>query len=255
MAAILLACAHLLGGRIGVGLMAVVLVGGLLFLPKTRPAVLLRFFRAYELEPAMAPGLHAAVAMLAARGGLPRPPALVVVNNPTVTAFSVGGAKDSAIGVSNRLLYKLDAHELEGIVAHEMSHIIAGDVTLFALSQVIARIGRALALAGFALFVLFGVLGGGPISLAALLLVCVAPLGMAMMQSALSRNREYDADRAAARLIGDPHGLAKALERIDADRHGEMQRFFSPFSEQRLPSFLRTHPPVAARVARLLETA
>lgn len=254
MAAVLLEAAHLLGGPIATGLMAVVLAGGWLFSPKARPAMLLRVFRAYELEPAMAPGLHAAVASLATRAGLPRPPTLYVVHNPAITAFSVGVAKDSAIGVSDRLLYRLDARQLEGIVAHEMSHIVSGDVTLLALSQVMARLGRTMALVGFALFVLFGALGGGPISLSALLLVCAVPLGVSLFQFALSRNREYDADRLAALLTGDPHALADALQRIDADRHGEMQRFFSTLSERRLPQFLRTHPPVADRVARLRGT-
>lgn len=255
MAAVLLAAAHLLGGAIATWLMAAILAGGWLFSPKARPAMLLRLLRAHELEPAMAPGLHAAVGALAARAGLARPPTLYVVHNPTVTAFSVGVARDSAIGISNRLLNRLDAPQLEGIVAHEMSHIVAGDVALLALSQVMARLGRTMALIGFALAVLFGALGGGPISFGALLLVCAVPLGVSLLQFALSRNREYDADRLAAQLIGDPRGLAEALQRIDSDRHGEMQTFFSTLSEQRLPQFLRTHPPVSDRVARLLGSA
>ena len=142
-----------------------------------------------------------------------------------------------------------------GIVAHEMSHIVAGDVTLFSLGEVIARLVRTLAFVGFVLAILFSALGGGPVSLTALLFVSAAPLGISLIQFALSRNREYDADRAGAALTGDPLGLANALQRIETDRKSSIERVLSPFGEQRLPQLLRTHPPTADRIARLLGTA
>ncbi len=252
MAALLLVSARLLAGPVAVVLVAAVLAAGLVLAPRASPAMLLRLFRAQKLTAHDAPELHAALADLAKRARLPKVPELYVVRNPAITAFSVGGPEDSAIGVSHRVLYRLAPRELTGIVAHEMSHVVASGMALLAVSQFIARLVRSLALFGILFAFVFGALGGASVGLGALLLVCAAPLGVSLIQLALSRNREFDADRAAAQLTGDPRGLASALQRIDSDHQEVWQRLFWPLGGQRMPTLLRTHPPTADRVARLL---
>lgn len=249
MAGVLLYSARTLAGPAAVVVVAVMLAAGLLLAPRATPAMLRRFFRAQPLDPVRAPELYAEVSSLAARAGLARPPALWVVHNPALTAFSVGAPQDSAIGISHRLLHKLSQREIAGILAHEMSHIAAGDMTLLAVANVIGRMVRTLAFLGLLFAFVLVLSGAGAVSMSALFLVAAAPLGVSLIHLALSRNREFDADRAAAALTGDPIGLASALQRIETDQHALLQRMWRAVE---VPALLRTHPPTRDRIARLL---
>lgn len=251
MAAALLLSARLLAGPTAVVVVAVMLAAGLALAPRATPALVQRFFRAIPLEPRDAPDLHAELGSLAARAGLQRPPALWVVHNPALTAFSVGSAEESAIGIYHRLLHKLSRREIAGILAHEVSHIAAGDMTLLAVSNVIGRLVRTITLIGFAFAFAVLLLGAGAVSMGALLLVALAPLSVNLIQLALSRNREFEADAAAVALTGDPVGLASALTRIEADQQGILHRFF-PWRAQPMPALMRTHPHTHARIERLI---
>ncbi len=250
MAGVLLYSARLLAGPAAVVVVAVMLAAGLLLAPRATPAMLRRFFRAQPLDPVRTPELHAEASSLAARAGLARPPALWVVHNPALTAFSVGAPNDSAIGISHRLLHTLSRREIAGILAHEMSHIAAGDMALLAVANVIGRLVRTLAFLGLLFAFLVVLSGAGAVSMSALLVVAAAPLGVTLIHLALSRNREFDADRTAAALTGDPIGLASALQRIETDQHSLLRRMLWRAVE--VPALLRTHPPTRARIARLL---
>jgi heat shock protein HtpX len=250
MAGVLLYSARVLAGPTAVVVVAVVLAVGLLLAPRATPEMLRRFFRAQPVDRARAPELYAELESLAVRAGLARPPALWVVHNPALTAFSVGGPHDSAIGISHRLLHKLSRREVAGILAHEMSHIAAGDMTLLAVANVIGRLVRTLAFLGLLIAFLLVLSGTGAVSMAGLFLVAAAPLCVSLIHLALSRNREFDADRTAAALTGDPLGLASALQRIETDQHTLLRRMLWRAAE--VPVLLRTHPPTRDRIARLL---
>ena len=243
MALVLVLSARLVAGPAGVVLTAGLLVLGMWITPHAKPERLMRFFRAVRVEAHVMPELLGEVREMARKANLPTPPQIYVLHNPGLSALSVGTPKDSAIGLSHRVLYKLTRPQVKAIVAHEMAHIVAGDITILALSQVIARLVRTLA---------FALTRGEAISPLALLLVCFAPLGVTLFQLALSRDREFDADQFAAQLTGDPQSLAAALQHIETDQHSVWQRLFWPMGETKIPTWLRTHPRTQDRVARLL---
>ena len=198
------------------------------------------------------PELVAEVRELARRAKLPAPPQLYVLHTPGLSALSVGTATESAIGISHRVLHRLTRPQVKAIVAHEMAHIVAGDITLLALSQVIARLVRTLAVVGVLFALVVALTSAASVSPLALLLVCIAPLTVTLFQLALSRSREFDADQFAARLTGDAPSLASALQYIETDQQTLWQRMFWPMGEARLPTWLRTHPRTQDRVSRLL---
>ncbi len=252
MALVLVLSARLVAGPAGVVLTAGLLVLGMWITPHAKPERLMRFFRAVRVEAHVMPELLGEVREMARKANLPTPPQIYVLHNPGLSALSVGTPKDSAIGLSHRVLYKLTRPQVKAIVAHEMAHIVAGDITILALSQVIARLVRTLAFVGILLALVFALTRGEAISPLALLLVCFAPLGVTLFQLALSRDREFDADQFAAQLTGDPQSLAAALQHIETDQHSVWQRLFWPMGETKIPTWLRTHPRTQDRVARLL---
>lgn len=252
MALVLVLSARLVAGPSGVVLTAGLLLLGMWVAPHARPERLMRFFRAVRVEPHVMPELLGEVRDMARKANLPTPPQIYVLHNPGLSALSVGTPKDSAIGISHRVLHKLTRPQVKAIVAHEMAHIVAGDITILALSQVIARLVRTLAVVGILFAIVFALTNGGTISPAALFLVSIAPLSVTLFQLALSRNREFDADQYAAQLTGDPHSLALALEQVETDQHSLWQRLFWPMDTRTLPTWLRTHPRTQDRVAKLL---
>ena len=252
MALVLVLSARLVAGPAGVVLTAGLLLVGLWLAPHASPERLMRFFRAVKVDANSMPELVAEVRELARRAKLPAPPQLYVLHTPGLSALSVGTATESAIGISHRVLHRLTRPQVKAIVAHEMAHIVAGDITLLALSQVIARLVRTLAVVGVLFALVVALTSEASVSPLALLLVCIAPLTVTLFQLALSRSREFDADQFAARLTGDAPSLASALQYIETDQQTLWQRMFWPMGEARLPTWLRTHPRTQDRVSRLL---
>jgi heat shock protein HtpX len=238
-----------------------VLVLGVLSLslrPRMRPDWVLRMYRARPLGPAAAPGLHRVVAVLARRAGLPRAPTLYHVPSSMLNAFAVGGPDDAAIGVTDGMLRTLDGRQLTGVLAHEMSHIRSDDLRIMTLADTVSRLTHVIAYVGLLLLVLFGVqmLMAGTVRpfLTALVLIAV-PTVVTLLQAALSRAREYDADLAAVELTGDPLGLAAALRTIGGQEGRVWERIMVPHGRTPDPLLLRTHPPTDERVRRLRQLA
>jgi heat shock protein HtpX len=173
-----------------------------------------------------------------------------------MNAFATGSREDSSVAVSDGILRGLTLRELAGVLAHEVSHIANGDLQVMAFADMVSRIAGLLSLAGQLLLVLslpLMAIGGADVPWVAILILLLAPSMSALVQLALSRNREYDADLGAAELTGDPAGLASALEKLERVGGRYWERILLPDRRVSEPSLLRTHPDTRERVARLRE--
>ena len=205
--------------------------------------------------------LQPIVARLTARMGLPMP-RLWVIPEEAPNAFATGrNPANASVAVTVGLLRLMDERELEGVLAHELGHVMHRDILI---SSVAATIGAAITyLAHFAMFFGGGRRqdddeGGSPI--AALAMMILAPLAAGLIQMAISRTREYSADAAAARYTGSPDGLISALRqlegwsrRIPMDVSPAMSHMYiiKPFSGQSMMRLFSTHPATEERIARL----
>ena len=240
------------------GLVGVFVSGGILMLVGLRvsPALVLRLYRARSLSPLEAPTLFRVVTALAARAELSRPPALYYLPSRIINAFAVGRHNDSAICLSDGLLRALNQEELVGVLAHEISHIRNNDLWIMGLADAVSRLTRMLSWMGQLMLLLnlpMLVLGGDTFPWLLVLPLTGAPILSLLLQLALSRTREYDADLSAATLTGNPRGLANALAKMERLRGSWLERLL--LSGRRLPepSVFRTHPDTADRIRRLLE--
>ena len=189
---------------------------------------------------------------LAERAGLARMPRIYRVPAPALNAFAAGSRGNPAIALTDGLLASLEPRELAGVLAHELSHVRARDVWVMTLAAVVGRMTSLMSFFGqLLLFVLLPIslFTGQGISLLAVVLLIFAPTISGLLQLALSRTREYDADVAAVQITGDPRGLASALAKLERQRGGWMQRIFTA----RAPGWLMTHPSTAERIRRLME--
>ena len=214
--------------------------------------MILRLTRARPLAPEHAPGLYRLAGLLAERARLPRMPRLYRVPAPALNAFAAGSRDNPAIALTDGLLASLEPRELAGVLAHELSHLRSNDVWVMTLAAVVGRMTSLMSLFGQILFFILipvSLFTGQGIPLAAIVLLIFAPTISGLLQLALSRTREFDADIAAIELTGDPRGLAAALTRLERQRSGWMQRIFMA----RAPGWLQTHPSTAERIRRLME--
>ncbi len=249
-----LSASFLFGG--GVGVWVAGLVALMLFLaPRMSPAMVLGLYRAHPLSPGEAPDLYAVVAELARRAGLPRMPALYYLPSTVMNAFTMGSREDAAMVVTDGLLRRLSLRELVGVLAHETSHVRNNDVRVMGLADVVGRLTRILSLMGQLLILVslpMMLFTPGDIPWAGFLLLVFAPSLSALLQLALSRTREFDADLDAARLTGDPAGLASALAKLERYQGGLLERILLPGRRNPNPSLLRTHPETKERIDRLM---
>ena len=227
----------------------------LLFSPQLSGRWVLRMYGARPVPSAQAAQYHQALAVLAQRAGLPRPPTLWWVPSPIVNAFAVGHQNESAIAVTDGLLRTLSPRELVAVLAHEAAHIAHGDLFVMSLADTISRITSAMSFAGLILIFLSlpQALAGGDVDWWPLILLAAAPQVNLLAQLGLSRTREFDADLTAAQLTGDPEGLASALVKLEQIQNGFLRRIFFPGQGVPEPSWLRTHPTTEERVQRLLD--
>jgi heat shock protein HtpX len=221
---------------------------------------------AVPVEPARAPDLYRMVETLAARAGIPTP-RLYVTETAQPNAFATGrNPANSAVAVSSGLLNTLGADEVAGVLAHEIAHIKNRDTLTMTVTATLA--GAISMLAQFGLF-----FGGGnnrdnPLGgVGALLMVFLAPLAAAVVQMAVSRTREYEADRDGAHISGEPLALASALAKISrlaqhtvnvpAERNPAMAHLYiaNPLSGARMDNLFSTHPAVENRIAALQQLA
>lgn len=221
-------------------------------------AVLLRLYRARPLSPAEVPELHAAVAELARRAGLPRAPELAYVPSPMVNAFATGRRDRAVVAVTDGILRTLNLRELVAVLAHEVAHIRNNDLWVMSLADLMSRLTHTLSFVGqislmLSLpWILTGQLG---VNWTVYALVIFAPTLAGLVQLGLSRTREFHADLNAVALTGDPDGLASALVKLERSQVSWWERVFFPGRRIPEPSYLRTHPTTEERIARLRQVA
>jgi heat shock protein HtpX len=260
MSGLLLGIGALLGGNwITIALVLAIAMNGVAYFFSDRIAI--RAAGAVPVSESEFPQLHQIVRGLAAKGGMPMP-RLYVSPSPQPNAFATGrNPNHAAVAVTQGILPILDRRELEGVLAHELSHVQNRDILI---SSVAATIGAVITwVAQFAFF--FGGSdddedGGNPI--AALLMLLLAPIAATIIQLAISRSREFGADSTGARITADPLALASALRKIEAYSRGTPPATTNPSTAHLFISnpfrggagiarFFSTHPSTAERVERL----
>ncbi len=240
------------------GIVWLLLLGALLLMltPRLTPQLVMRLYRARPLGPAEAPGLAAMVAELSGRAGLSRPPRLFWIPSSMCNAIAVGDRDDASLAVTDCILRTMSPRELAGILAHEISHVRSRDLRVMGLADAVSRITRMLSWMGQILLLInlpLVLLGRVMVPWLLVLLLIAAPTVVGLLQLALSRTREFDADLGAVRLTGDPRGLASALAKLERTRGGLLARVLLPDRGIPEPSLLRTHPVTEERIRRLLE--
>jgi heat shock protein HtpX len=247
------------GALIGLVMAAVMNLSSWYFSDK----IALAAYQAQPIEPQQAPDLYAMVDRLTRRANLPMPK-LFVIPTSSPNAFATGrDPQHAAVAVTEGIVQMLPADELEGVIAHELSHIQNRDTLTQAVA---ATVGGAIAsLAQIAQFAMF--FGGGrdnengPNPLVLMLTIIVAPLAAMVIQMGISRTREFAADAGAARLTGNPRALARALQRLeqsatqqplDANPSFSPLLIINPLPKNFLRSMFATHPATEDRIKRLL---
>jgi len=245
---------------IGVVVAAVTNIGSWYFSDR----IALAAYRAQPLNPQEAPQLYAMVQRLCDRAGMPMPK-LFVVPTSAANAFATGrDPQHAAVAVTQGIVELLPEDELEAVIAHELSHVRNRDTLTQAVAATIAGSIAFLArMVSFSLWFGGGSRsdrGGNPLGL--LLTMILAPVAASVIQMAISRTREFEADRGSAKLTGNPRALARALQRLEsigrqlpleANPAFEPLLISSPFSGQFLASLFSTHPSTAARIQNLLK--
>ncbi|MBV2094319.1 MAG: M48 family metalloprotease, partial [Candidatus Thiodiazotropha sp. (ex Codakia orbicularis)] len=222
--------------------------------PVASPEWAMRLFRARRLLPEEAPALYQLMSQLGARAGLETVPSLYYLPSDVMNAFTTGTRERAAIAISDGLLRRMEWRELAGVLAHELMHVVNQDTRLMAFADLTSRITGFLSVIGQLLLLInlpLMLFGETALPWFPILLMLIAPSLSALAQLALSRSREYEADLGAARLTGDPVGLASALNRLEPPRHRLLERLLHPGPRIPDPSLLRTHPPTEERVERL----
>jgi heat shock protein HtpX len=228
--------------------------------------IVLAMYRAQPVEEAQAPGLYRIVRTLATRAGIPMP-RVYILPSDTPNAFATGrNPHHAAVAVTEGILRVTSEEELEGVLAHELSHVQNRDTLIMAIAATLA--GAITYMAHMAQWaMIFGggrrdsdEEGGGGGVLGGLLMIVLAPLAATLIQLAVSRSREFQADASGARMAGQPWGLAKALEKLEtASKVAPMAAtpatahlfIVNPLTGSGITTLFSTHPPIAERVARL----
>jgi heat shock protein HtpX len=223
--------------------------------------IVLRMYRAREVDEATAPGLFRIVRRLAQRAGMPMP-RVYIIPQAQPNAFATGrNPSHAAVAVTQGLMQIMDDEEIEGVLAHELSHVGNRDILIGTIAATLA--GAIMILARIAQFAaIFGGGGrdrrGGGIAL--IFVAIVSAVAALLIQMAISRSREYQADASAAKLTGNPRGLARALdslrrstERVPMEASPATSHMFivNPFTAKGLINLFSTHPPVEERIGRL----
>ncbi|MCK5275229.1 MAG: zinc metalloprotease HtpX, partial [Alphaproteobacteria bacterium] len=209
MTALFMGCGWLLGGTGGMFIALAIAAGMNLFAWWKSDRIVLRMYRAREVGPDHS--LHGVVAQLARNAGLPMPK-VHIIENDQPNAFATGrNPENASVAATTGLLRNLTAVEVSGVMAHELAHVRNRDTLTMTITATIA--GAIGMLANFALF--FGGRRNSPLGIVgALLVMFLAPLAAALVQMAISRSREYEADRIGAEICGHPNWLADALHKM-----------------------------------------
>ncbi|HEY5564978.1 MAG TPA: zinc metalloprotease HtpX [Rhodothermia bacterium] len=250
---------QMLGGQQGMVLAFLFGIGVNFFSYWFSDKLVLKMYRAQEVGRAEAPELYDMVDRLRVEAGLPMPRVFVIPSDQP-NAFATGrNPEHAAVAVTSGIVRLLSNKELEGVIAHELAHVKNRDILT---GSIAAAIG-----ASITMLVRFGVFFGGRDRdnvVSSLLMLILAPIAAMLIQMAISRVREYSADRDGARICGSPRSLASALQKLqrgaeavpmDANPSTAHMFIVSPFAGLGggLKSLFSTHPPMEERVKRLLE--
>jgi heat shock protein HtpX len=252
-----------IGGQSGM-LLALVFGGAMnLFSYWFSDQMVLRMYNAQPVDETNAPHFYRMVQELSHKAGLPMP-RVYLIDEDQPNAFATGrNPEHAAVAATTGIIRLLSARELRGVMAHELAHVAHRDILISTISATMA--GAISALANFAM--LFGGRDqdGRPANpLAGILVAFLAPLAASLIQMAISRAREFEADRGGAEISGDPNALADALGKIQmyaegripmgpAEAHPETAQMMilNPLAGGGLKSLFSTHPPTEERIARL----
>lgn len=266
--ALMLVVGQAIGGRVGMYYALVFAgifnLGSYWFSDK----IVLAMYRAKPITEAESPKLYRTVGHLAEKARVPMP-RLYTIPTPALNAFATGRSpKHAVVAVTDGLLRHLDENELEGVLGHELSHVLHKDMLISTLAATIAgAISMIASMARWAM--IFGGVGrnqderrGGGLEM--LVMLIVAPIAALLIQLAVSRSREYAADQGGARLCGNPLSLANALKKLQAgtqqipmSANPATAHLFivNPLSGRSLMNLFSTHPPVEERIRRLYDLA
>lgn len=253
----------LIGGKSG--MLLALMLGGVMnvFAWWNSDKMVLRMYNAQPVDVASAPEFYGIVAELAQRAGLPMPH-VYVIHEDQPNAFATGrDPEHAAVAATTGIMRMLNPRELRAVMAHELAHIQHRDTLISTISATMA--GAISALANFALFFGGRDENGRPINpIAGILLAILAPLAASLIQMAISRAREFEADRAGAQMSNDPLALASALQKIDyyargipfpaANAHPETAQMMiiNPLAgDGQIAELFQTHPRTEERIARL----
>jgi len=224
-------------------------------------AMVLRIYKAREVDAASAPQFYGLVQELAQRAGLPMP-RVYLIDEAQPNAFATGrNPEHAAVAATTGILQLLSARELRGVMAHELAHVKHRDILTSTIAATVAGAIAAVAQFGF----LFGGRGGSERSnpFVGLIVMILAPIAAMLIQMAISRAREFEADRGGAETSGDPGALADALEKMEryakglplkaAEEHPATAQMMiiNPLSGSGMQSLFSTHPATEKRIARL----
>jgi len=257
---------QMLGGTSGMWLALVVAVAMNFFSYWFSDRIVLRMYNAQEVDERTAPQFVRMVRELAGRAGLPMP-RVYLIDEAAPNAFATGRNPDhAAVAATTGLVRTLTEREVRGVMAHELAHVRHRDILISTISATMA--GAIGMLANFGMMFGGRDAEGRPANpIAALLVALLAPLAASLIQMAISRSREFEADRGGAEISGDPQALAAALQKIQryaqgipmagAERHPETAQMMimNPLSAGGLRSLFSTHPSTEDRVERLLQMA
>ena len=264
--ALFMAIGGMIGGQTGMLLALLVALGMNFFSYWFSDTLVLKMYSAREVDETSAPQFYAMVRELAARAELPMP-RVYLIDEDAPNAFATGrNPEHAAVAATTGILRVLSAAELRGVMAHELAHVKHRDILISTVSATMA--GAISMLANFAMF--FGGRdsnGRHSNPLVGILVAILAPIAAGLIQMAISRAREFEADRGGAEISGDPAALASALTTIHriaqgipleaAERHPETAQMMimNPLSGGGLAGLFSTHPPTEERVAALLAMA
>ncbi|MEO1169403.1 MAG: zinc metalloprotease HtpX [Pseudomonadota bacterium] len=261
MTALFMGVGLMLGGRMGMIIALVVAAGMNLFTYWNADKIVLRMHNAREVDAQSAPEFYRLVEQLAAKAQLPMPK-VYIVDSPHPNAFATGrNPENAAVAATSGLLEILNRDEVEGVMAHELAHVRNRDTLIMTMTATIAGAISMLASYGY-----FFRGGGGRAGLAALVAVFLAPFAAMIVQMAISRTREYGADRGGAEISGKPGALASALAKLAngasriqnpvAERNpAAAQLYIVPALFGGARSLFSTHPDTGDRIAELNKMA
>jgi heat shock protein HtpX len=264
--ALFMAIGGMIGGRSGMMIALLVAIGMNFFSYWFSDTMVLKMYNAREVDAATAPRFYAMVQELAQRAQLPMP-RVYLIDESAPNAFATGrNPEHAAVAATTGILNVLTERELRGVMAHELAHVKHRDILISTISATMA--GAISMLANFAMF--FGGRdqdGRRTNPLVGIAVAILAPMAAGLIQMAISRAREFEADRGGAEISGDPHALASALQKIHryaqglpmeaAERHPETAQMMimNPLSGGGLRGLFSTHPSTEERVERLMAMA